>query len=198
MARVIRSTTVLCVRARGKVVMAGDGQVTLGEGVIKHHARKIRRLYNNHVLAGFAGSTADAFSLFSRFETKLEQFHGNLSRAAVELAKEWRTDRALRHLEALLVVADENDTFLLSGQGDVIEPDDGVCAIGSGGPYALAAARALLLHTDLDSRTIAVEALRLAAKICIFTNDELSIEELPSKKPDMPRVQAQLPAPVEK
>jgi ATP-dependent HslUV protease subunit HslV len=195
MGQLIRSTTVLCVRARGKVVMAGDGQVTLGEGVIKHHARKIRRLYNNRVLAGFAGSTADAFSLFSRFETKLEQFHGNLSRAAVELAKEWRTDRALRHLEALLVVADENDTFLLSGQGDVIEPDDGVCAIGSGGPYALAAARALIAHTELDTRKVAEEALRLAAKICIFTNDELTLEELPSVKADASR-QASAPAQV--
>lgn len=178
----IRSTTVLAVRARGNVVMAGDGQVTLGEGVIKHHARKIRCLYNNKVLAGFAGSTADAFSLFSRFETKLEQFHGNLSRSAVELAKDWRTERALRHLEALLVVANETDTFLLSGQGDVIEPDDGICAIGSGGPFALAAARALLRHTELPARTIAEQALQIAADICIYTNHELTIEELPSSR----------------
>lgn len=178
----IRSTTVLCVRAGDKVVMGGDGQVTLGEGVIKHHARKIRRLYNNKVLAGFAGSTADAFSLFSRFETKLEQYHGNLSRSAVELAKDWRTDKALRHLEALLIVADENDTFLLSGQGDVIEPDDGVCAIGSGGPYALSAARALLGHTQLDARAVVEEALRVAAKVCIYTNDILTIEESPSNR----------------
>ncbi|HXR96433.1 MAG TPA: ATP-dependent protease subunit HslV [Terriglobales bacterium] len=174
----IRSTTVLSVRARGSVVLAGDGQVTLGDGVIKHHARKIRRLYNNKVLAGFAGSTADAFSLFGRFETKLEQFHGNLSRSAVELAKDWRTDRALRHLEALLVVSDEHDTYMLSGGGDVIEPDDGICAIGSGGPYALAAARALLRHTELDARTIAEQALGIAADICIYTNRDLTIEEL--------------------
>ncbi|HXE30223.1 MAG TPA: ATP-dependent protease subunit HslV [Terriglobales bacterium] len=181
--RKIRSTTVLSVRARGSVVLAGDGQVTLGDGVIKHHARKIRKLYNAKVLAGFAGSTADAFSLFSRFETKLEQYHGNLSRSAVELAKDWRTDRALRHLEALLVVSDELDTFLLSGQGDVIEPDDGICAIGSGGPYALAAARALLRHSQLSAREIAEEALRIAADICIYTNRELTVEELPSSRP---------------
>jgi ATP-dependent HslUV protease subunit HslV len=166
------------------VVLAGDGQVTLGEGVIKHHARKIRKLYNGKVLAGFAGSTADAFSLFSRFETKLEQFHGNLSRSAVELAKDWRTDRALRHLEALLVVSDATDTFLLSGQGDVIEPDDGLCAIGSGGPYALAAARALRWHTQLTAREIAQDALRIAADICIYTNRDLTIEELPSTRPE--------------
>jgi len=184
MSRLIRSTTVLSVRTRGHVVLAGDGQVTLGDGVIKHHARKIRRLYNNRVLAGFAGSTADAFSLFSRFETKLEQYHGNLSRSAVELAKEWRTDRALRHLEALLIVADELDTFLLSGQGDVIEPDDGIVAIGSGGPYATAAARALLKHTELPARVIAEDALRIAADICIYTNQDLTIEELPSARPD--------------
>ncbi|HVB41007.1 MAG TPA: ATP-dependent protease subunit HslV [Terriglobales bacterium] len=176
----IRSTTVLSVRAHGKVVLAGDGQVTMGEGVIKHHARKIRRLYGEKVLAGFAGSTADAFSLFSRFETKLEQYHGNLSRSAVELAKDWRTDRALRHLEALLVVSNESDTFLLSGQGDVIEPDDGICAIGSGGPFALAAARALLRHTELPARAIAEQALGIAADICIYTNRELTVEELDS------------------
>ncbi len=180
----IRSTTVLSVRTRGSVVLAGDGQVTLDHSVIKHHARKIRRLYNQKVLAGFAGSTADAFSLFGRFETKLEQFHGNLSRAAVELAKDWRTDRALRHLEALLVVSDATDTFLLSGQGDVIEPDDGVCAIGSGGPYALAAARALLRHTELPARELAEEALRIAADICIYTNHDLTVEELPSTRPE--------------
>ncbi len=179
----VRSTTVLSVRSRGSVVLAGDGQVTLGDGVIKHHARKIRRLYNNKILAGFAGSTADAFSLFSRFETKLEQFHGNLSRAAVELAKDWRTDRALRHLEALLVVSDATATFLLSGQGDVIEPDDGVCAIGSGGPFALAAARALLRHTELPARTVAEQALGIAADICIYTNHDLTIEELAPAEP---------------
>jgi len=178
----IRSTTVLSVRARGNVVLAGDGQVTLGDGVIKHHARKIRRLYNGKVLAGFAGSTGDAFSLFGRFETKLEQFHGNLSRAAVELAKDWRTDRSLRHLEALLIVSDEKDTFLLSGNGDVIEPDDGICAIGSGGPFALAAARALQRHTQLSAREMAEQALRIAADICIYTNSDLTVEELPSTR----------------
>lgn len=194
----IRSTTVLSVRARGSVVLAGDGQVTLGDGVIKHHARKIRRLYNNKVLAGFAGSTADAFSLFSRFETKLEQYHGNLSRSAVELAKDWRTDRALRHLEALLVVSDEIDTFLLSGQGDVIEPDDGICAIGSGGPFALAAARALLRHTELPARAIAEEALMIAADICIYTNRDLTVEELPSvRQQAAPALPAPAPAPVQ-
>ncbi|MGH9488658.1 MAG: ATP-dependent protease subunit HslV [Terriglobales bacterium] len=180
--RRIRSTTVLSLRARGTVVLAGDGQVTMGAGVMKHHARKIRKLYNGNVLAGFAGSTADAFSLFGRFETKLEQFHGNLSRSAVELAKEWRTDRALRHLEALLVVSNATDTFILSGQGDVIEPDDGICAIGSGGPYALAAARALLANTQLPAREMAVQALQIAADICIYTNRELTIEELSSTK----------------
>src|SRR5437899_8102297 len=142
--RLIRSTTVLCVRRNGSVVMAGDGQVTLGEGVVKHSARKIRRLYQDKILAGFAGSTADAFSLFARFEAKLEQYHGNLGRAAVELAKDWRTDKVLRHLEALLLVSDLKQTFLISGGGDVIEPDGGVAAIGSGGPYALAAAKALI------------------------------------------------------
>lgn len=173
-----RATTVLCVRRNGKVVMAGDGQVTLAENVIKHTARKIRRLYNERILAGFAGSTGDAFSLFSRFETKLEQFNGNLSRAAVELAKDWRTDRALRHLEALLLVADEKNTFLLSGQGDLIEPDDGIIAIGSGGAVALAAARALLQHTAFSARDIATEAMTIAGKICIYTNNNITLEEL--------------------
>jgi ATP-dependent HslUV protease subunit HslV len=158
--------------------MGGDGQVTLGENVIKHTAKKIRRLYNNNILAGFAGSTADAFSLFSRFETKLEQFNGNLSRAAVELAKDWRTDRALRHLEALLLVADEKHMFLISGQGDLIEPDDGIAAIGSGGPVALAAARALMQHTKFSAREVATEAMAIAGKSCIFTNDSVTIEEL--------------------
>src|SRR5246127_4902615 len=153
--RRIRSTTVLCVRRDGKVVMAADGQVTLGESVIKHNARKIRRLYQDKILAGFAGSTADAFSLFSRFEAKLEQYHGNLGRAAVELAKDWRTDKILRNLEALLIVADPGQTFLISGAGDVIEPDEGIAAIGSGGSYALAAARALMNKTNLPARTIA-------------------------------------------
>jgi ATP-dependent HslUV protease subunit HslV len=160
------------------VVLAGDGQVTLGEGVIKHTARKIRRLYQDKILAGFAGSTADAFSLFSRFEAKLDQFHGNLGRSAVELAKDWRTDKALRHLEALLLVSDKSQTFLLSGQGDVIEPDGGVAAIGSGGPYALAAAQALCKHTQLSARQIAEEAMAIAGRMCIFTNDQVTIEEL--------------------
>jgi ATP-dependent HslUV protease, peptidase subunit HslV len=177
-ARLVRSTTVLCVRRDGHVVMAGDGQVTLGEGVVKHTARKIRRLYNDKILAGFAGSTADAFSLFSRFEAKLEQYHGNISRAAVELAKDWRTDKYLRHLEALLLVSDETQTFLLSGQGDVIEPDGGVAAIGSGGPYAQAAAQALCENTKLSAREIAEEAMKIAGKMCIYTNDKVTVEEL--------------------
>jgi ATP-dependent HslUV protease, peptidase subunit HslV len=176
--RLIRSTTVLCVRRDGKVVMAGDGQVTLGESVIKHSARKIRRLYQDKILAGFAGSTADAFSLFARFESKLEQYHGNVGRAAVELAKDWRTDKMLRSLEALLLVADETQTFLISGQGDVIEPDSGIAAIGSGGSFATAAATALFEHTQLPARQIAEEAMKIAGKICIFTNDKVTIEEL--------------------
>lgn len=174
----IRSTTVLCVRRNGKVVMAGDGQVTLGGEVLKASAKKIRRLYNDKILAGFAGSTADAFSLFARFESKLEQYHGNLGRAAVELAKDWRTDKMLRSLEALLLVADQNQTFLISGQGDVIEPDSGIAAIGSGGPYATAAATALMEHTQLAPRAIAEEAMKIAGKICIYTNDKVTIEEL--------------------
>jgi len=176
--RLIRSTTVLCVRRDNKVVMAGDGQVTLGEGIIKHSARKIRRLYQDKILAGFAGSTADAFTLFSRFEAKLEQYHGNLSRAAVELAKDWRTDKYLRHLEALLIVADKDTTFLLSGQGDVIEPDTGIAAIGSGGPFAQSAAQALADHTQLSPREIAEEAMKIAGRMCIYTNDKVTIEEL--------------------
>src|SRR6185437_75580 len=174
----IRSTTVLCVRREGQVVMAADGQVTLGENVIKHTARKIRRLYNDKILAGFAGSTADAFSLFARFEAKLEQYHGQLGRAAVELAKEWRTDKALRHLEALLLVSDAKLTFLISGAGDVIEPDGGVAAIGSGGPYALSAARALIENTDLSARRIAEEAMKIAGTTCIYTNENFVVEEL--------------------
>src|SRR3954449_5134829 len=174
----IRSTTVLCVRRDGKVVMAGDGQVTLGESVIKHGAKKIRRLYQEKILAGFAGSTADAFSLFSRFEGKLDQYHGNLGRAAVELAKEWRTDKSLRQLEALLLVADKEQTYLLSGSGDVIEPDEGVAAIGSGGSYALAAARALMNNTDLPPRKVAEESMKIAGQICIFTNDKVNYQEL--------------------
>ncbi len=174
----VRSTTVLCVRRDGKVVMAGDGQVTLGEGVIKHTARKIRRLYQDKILAGFAGSTADAFSLFARFEAKLEQYHGNLGRAAVELAKDWRTDKMLRQLEALLLVTNAEQTFLISGHGDVIEPDEAVAAVGSGGPYAMAAAEAMLHHTQLSARQIAEEAMRIAGKMCIYTNDKVTIEEL--------------------
>jgi ATP-dependent HslUV protease subunit HslV len=174
----IRSTTVLCVRKDNKVVVASDGQVTMGEGVIKHNAKKTRRLYNDKILAGFAGSTADALSLFGRFENKLQEYHGNLPRAAVELAKEWRTDRSLRHLEALLIVADAKSTFLLSGNGDVIEPDDGITAIGSGGPYALAAARALSKNTKMTAKEIVQEAMRIASEICIFTNSNFSIEEL--------------------
>ena len=174
----IRSTTVICVRKDGKLALAGDGQVTLGETIIKQSARKIRRLYNGQILAGFAGSTADAFALFSRFETKLEEFRGNLPRAAVELAKEWRTDRALRHLQALLVVANGENTFLLSGNGDLIEPDDGIAAIGSGGPFALAAAKALVKHSNLSARQIAEEAMSIAGAICIFTNLAITVEEL--------------------
>jgi len=174
----IHGTTVLCVRRDGKVVLAGDGQVTLGDSVVKHSARKIRRLYNDKILAGFAGSTADALSLFTRFETKLQEFHGNLQRSAVELAKDWRTDRSLRHLEALLVVADAKQTFLLSGNGDIIEPDDGLCAIGSGGVASLAAARALAKNTKLTAKEIAQEAMRIASEICIFTNSNFTVEEL--------------------
>jgi ATP-dependent HslUV protease, peptidase subunit HslV len=176
--RLIRSTTVLSVRRNGQVVLAGDGQVTLGESVIKHTAKKIRRLYQDKILAGFAGSTADAFSLFSRFESKLEQYHGNIGRAAVELAKDWRTDKFLRHLEALLLVCDKEQTFLLSGQGDVIEPDGGIAAIGSGGPFAQAAAQALAEHTELPARQIAAEAMKIAGKMCIYTNDSVTFEEL--------------------
>src|SRR5689334_7831034 len=174
----MHSTTIICVRRNGKVALAGDGQVTLGDTVIKHGARKIRRLYNEKILAGFAGSSADSFALFSRFEAKLEQFHGNLSRAAVELAKDWRTDRALRHLEAVMIVADDKGTFLIAGNGDLIEPDDGIVAIGSGGAYALAAARALLKYTDLGAKEIAQEAMQIAGKICIYTNENVTIEEL--------------------
>jgi ATP-dependent HslUV protease subunit HslV len=174
------ATTILCVRRGQRLAMGGDGQVTMGESIIKQKARKLRRCFNERVLVGFAGSTADAMSLFDRFERKLEEYHGNLGRAAVELAKEWRTDRALRHLEALLIVADDKSTFLVSGTGDVIEPDDGIVAIGSGGPFALAAARALAKHTQLDAREIVQEAMQLAGEICIFTNDQIHIEELPA------------------
>ena len=174
----IHATTIICVRKNGKVAIASDGQVTLGETVIKHGAKKIRRLYNDKIIAGFAGSSADSFALFSRFEAKLEQFHGNLSRAAVELAKDWRTDRSLRHLEAVMIVADDKNTFLISGTGDLIEPDDGIVGIGSGGAYALAAARALNKFTTLSAHEIVQEAMQIAGKICIFTNESISIEDL--------------------
>jgi ATP-dependent HslUV protease, peptidase subunit HslV len=172
------STTILGVRHNGHAVLAGDGQVTLGDTVVKHTARKIRRLYGDKVLAGFAGSAADSFALFSRFEAKLEQFRGNIERSAVELAKDWRTDRILRRLEAMLVVMDIQSTFLLSGTGDLIEPDDGIVGIGSGGGYAVAAARALARHTTLDARAIAEAAMAVASGICIYTNSNLTIEEL--------------------
>jgi ATP-dependent HslUV protease subunit HslV len=171
-------TTILLVRRGNRTAIGGDGQVTLGDTIVKAGARKIRRLYGDRVVVGFAGATADAFALFARFEAKLEQFQGNLNRAAVELSQEWRTDRALRHLEAYLLATDGKGAYLLSGTGDVIEPDDGVMAVGSGGPYALAAARALLRHTRLPARTIAVEALRTASEICIFTNGEIVVEEV--------------------
>jgi ATP-dependent HslUV protease, peptidase subunit HslV len=158
--------------------MAGDGQVTLGNTVLKQSAKKIRRLYNDSILAGFAGSAADSFALFARFEAKLEQYRGNLERSAVELARDWRTDRLLRRLEAMLIVADKHSTFLLSGTGDLIEPDDGIVAVGSGGPFAMAAARALIRHSQLDARQIATEAMRIAADICIYTNSNLTVEEL--------------------
>ncbi len=175
---IIRGTTVLCVRHKGKVVMAGDGQVTLEHTVLKHTARKVRKIYNDRVLAGFAGATADAFTLFSKFEEKLEQYNGNLLRSAVELAREWRTDRILRRLEALLIVADQEHSLVISGNGDVIEPDDGVAAIGSGGPYAHAAAKALTEYSNLDARAIVESAMKIAASICIYTNEHIVLEEL--------------------
>ena len=174
----IHATTVLAVRHRQRAVLAGDGQVTFGQTVVKQRARKIRRLYNDQILAGFAGSAADSFALFARFESKLEQYRGNLERSAVELAKDWRTDRILRRLEAMLIVLDKTSTFLLSGNGDLIEPDDGIVAIGSGGPYALAAAKALAQATDLDARAIAERAMSIAAEICIYTNASIVLEEL--------------------
>jgi ATP-dependent HslUV protease subunit HslV len=174
----IHATTVLAVRHREQAVMASDGQVTFGNTVMKRSARKIRRLYNDKVLAGFAGSAADSFALFARFEAKLEQYRGNLERSAVELAKDWRTDRMLRRLEAMLVVLDAKGMYLLSGTGDLIEPDDGIIAIGSGGPYALAAAKALAQHTELDARTIAEQAMQIAGEICIYSNTNVTIETL--------------------
>lgn len=174
----IHGTTILCVRHKGKVVMAGDGQVTLENTIMKHTAKKVRKLYHDKVLSGFAGSTADAFTLFAKFEEKLEQYNGNLLRAAVELAKDWRTDRVLRRLEALLIVADAEHSLIISGNGDVIEPDNGVTSIGSGGPYAHAAAKALTGFSNLDARTIVEEAMKIAASICIYTNDRIIVEEL--------------------
>ena len=171
-------TTILAIRHQGKVVVVGDGQVSLGQTVMKHGARKVRKLYQDKIIAGFAGATADAFTLFEKFEAKLEQFNGNLKRAAVELAKDWRTDRILRRLEALLIIADIHDVLVISGAGDVIEPDDGVIAIGSGGNFALAAARVLIKHSQLDARRIAEESMRMAASLCVFTNDQLTFEEL--------------------
>ena len=175
----IHGTTILGIRHGGKVVVVGDGQVSLGQTVMKRSARKVRKLHHDRVIAGFAGATADAFTLFEKFEAKLEQFSGNLKRGAVELAKDWRTDRVLRQLEALLVVADLSDLLVISGSGDVIEPDDGLIGIGSGGNFALAAARVLVKHTKLDARVIAEEAMRVAAGICVYTNDQLTFEELP-------------------
>jgi ATP-dependent HslUV protease, peptidase subunit HslV len=174
----IRSTTVLAVRRDSRVVVAGDGQVTMGDTIMKSGARKVRRLYNDKVVAGFAGASADAFALFQRFESKLEQFHGQLNRAAVELAKDWRTDKMMRNLEALLIVADSQSTLVISGNGDVIEPDDGIVAIGSGGPYALSAARALARHTEMSARQIAEEAMKVAGEICIYSNLNMVVEEV--------------------
>ena len=173
-----KGTTICCVRQGAQVALAGDGQVSLGNTVMKHGAKKIRRLYQDQVLAGFAGSTADAFTLFEKFEAKLQEFRGNLQRAAVALAKDWRTDRALRRLEALLIVADQEVSLIISGAGDVIEPDDGIAAIGSGGGFAQAAGRALLAHADLEAAQIAEESLRIAAEICIYTNDRIAVEVL--------------------
>ncbi|HEY7650178.1 MAG TPA: ATP-dependent protease subunit HslV [Methylomirabilota bacterium] len=174
----MKATTVLCVRHRGQVAIGGDGQVTIGSTVVKAGARKVRKLYHDRVLAGFAGAAADAFTLFARFEGRLEEFRGNLARAAVELAKDWRADRVLRRLEALLAVADREHTFIISGTGDLIEPDDGLVGIGSGGAFALAAARALIAHADLDAKAIVTEAMRIAAGICVYTNDHITVEVL--------------------
>jgi len=174
----MHGTTVLAVRRNGKTAIAGDGQVTIGATVMKHNAKKIRKMYNDKILAGFAGATADAFTLFEKFESKLEQYRGNLTRAAVELAKDWRTDKILRRLEALMIIVDHERSFIISGNGDVIEPENGVAAIGSGGSYAMAAARALIEHTQLDAKKIVEEAMKIAAEICIYTNNEITIEEL--------------------
>ena len=171
-------TTILCVRKNDRVALGGDGQVTLGQIVLKHNAKKIRKMYNNNVLAGFAGATADAFTLFEKFEAKIETYRGNITRSAVELAKEWRTDKILRRLEALLVVADKEHSFIISGTGDVLEPEDGIAAIGSGGPYAHSAAKALLEHTQLEPKRIVEEAMKITSKICIYTNESINVEEL--------------------
>ncbi len=177
-APVFHATTVVCVRHRGQVAIAADGQVSIGQTIVKANARKVRKLYHDRVLSGFAGAAADAFTLFSRFEAKLEEHRGNLARAAVELAKDWRTDRVLRRLEALLAVADQEQSFIVSGTGDLIEPDDGLIGIGSGGPFALAAARALVAHSDLDAKAVVTEAMRVAAGICVYTNDRITVETL--------------------
>ena len=182
----MKGTTIIAVRHKGKVTVAGDGQVTLENTILKHGARKVRRLYHNQVIVGFAGATADAFTLFDRFDQKLDQYNGNLLRAAVELTKDWRTDRVLRHLEALMVAVSKEHFLIISGNGDVIESDDNVAAIGSGGPYALAAARALIKHSDLDATGVAKEAMRIAADLCIFTNDRVTIEELDTTEPTEP------------
>lgn len=174
----IRSTTIIAVRHKGEVAVAGDGQVTLGNTVVKHEAKKVRRLYNDKVITGFAGATADAFTLFDKLEQKLERYNGNLMRSAVELAKDWRTDKMLRRLEAMLVAVDKDHSLLLSGSGDVIEPDDGILAIGSGGPYAQAAAKALVKHSDLDAESICKAAMQIAAEICIYTNENIVIEKI--------------------
>jgi ATP-dependent HslUV protease subunit HslV len=174
----VRATTVVCVRHRGQVAIAADGQVSIGQTIVKANARKVRKLYHDRVLSGFAGAAADAFTLFSRFESKLDEHRGNLARAAVELAKDWRTDRVLRRLEALLAVADLEQSFIVSGTGDVIEPDDGLIGIGSGGPFALAAARALVAHSELDAKAVVTEAMRVAAGICVYTNDHVTVETL--------------------
>jgi ATP-dependent HslUV protease subunit HslV len=173
-----RSTTILSVRHRGKVALAGDGQVSFGDTIMKHTARKVRRLYHDRVIVGFSGAAADAFALFAKFETKLEEYGGNISRAAVELARDWRTDRVLRRLEALLAVVDKDSSYIISGTGDVIEPDDGIIGIGSGGPYAMAAARALISFSDLDARRIVEESMKIAASLCVYTNDRITIEEI--------------------
>lgn len=171
-------TTIICIRHKGKISMAGDGQVSMGQTILKQKANKIRTLFKGKVLAGFAGATSDAFALFSRFEAKLEEFRGNLSRAAIELAKDWRMDKALRRLEALLIVADKDNSFLISGTGDVVEPDDGIIAIGSGGSFALAAARALIKYTNLSPKEIVLEAMKISSEICVYTNDQITVKEL--------------------